>query len=424
MPARKEQVPAQGTDPIVARATGSKKPRGNKAPAPKKRRTAPPKSKVPRPMWLRVLRVLSIMVSILAVIVLIATGYAGYISPLRHGGVWGILPLGFPIVFWSCVGLLCLQLLYCRKGSLIVLAGMIFTLGPILTYFPLNFGSKKAPEGSEILTVMTYNVCNLQDQRGPGADTIQNAMLGYILGQDADIVCLQEAAYFVGDKKKGTYVQPWQIDSLHSRYPYIHHDGREEMLLSKYPVEPIHLDVTKDKFENGAVAAYRLTLPDDRRLTVFTVHLQSLRLNQDDRQLYYNLTDLERESMGDVRHQLLHKLRVANEERARQTHFIMRYLRLYGGPDAIICGDFNDVPGCFAIRSFEDAGFKSVYPEIGLGPMITYNQNRFLFCIDHVLYRGDLIPLKLKKGGLKASDHYPLTVTFAIPPRNYRNRLD
>lgn len=394
----------------------------------KNRRTAPPKAakaaKPPLPLWLRIVRIVSMVVSVVAALTLISTGYAGYISPLRHGGVWGILPLGFPIVFWSCITLLVIQLFYCRKGSMIVFAGIICALGPVFTYSPMYFGSRKAPEGSEILTVLTYNVCNMQDQRGAGSDTLQNAMLGYVLGQDADIVCLQEATYFAGARRPNTYVKSWQIDSLHARYPYIHHDGREEMLLSKYPVEPIHLDVTKDKFRNGAVAAYRVTLPDDRRLTVFTVHLQSLGLNEDDRQLYHELTELQREDLGDVRSQLLHKLRVANEERARQTHFIMRYIRLYGGPDAIICGDFNDVPGCFAIRSFEDAGFRSVYPEIGLGPMVTYNQNRFLFCIDHVLYRGDLIPLKIKKGALKASDHYPLTVTFAIPPRNHRTRLD
>lgn len=387
-----------------------------------------PKTDAPRrpkrPLWLRIVRGVCVVVSLIAALALLATGYAGYLSPLRHGGIWGILPLGFPIVFWCCVLLMGAQLFFCRKGSAIIFIAMLCAFGPVFTYSPLHFGGRRAPEGSQILTVLTYNVCNMQDQRGAGADTLQNAMLGYILGQDADIVCLQEAGYFAGNRKKGTYVQPWQIDSLHARYPYIHHDGSEEMLLSKYPVETIHLDVTKDKFRNGAVAAYRITLPDDRRLTVFTVHLQSLGLNEDDRQLYRDLTDLQREGLSDVRAQLLHKLRVANEERARQTHFIMRYLRLYGGPDAIICGDFNDVPGCFAIRSFAEAGFKSVYPEIGLGPMITYNQNRFLFCIDHVLYRGDLIPLKIKKGTLKASDHYPLTVTFAVPPRDFRTRID
>ena len=91
----------------------------------------------------------------------------------------------------------------------------------------------------------------------------------------------------------------------------------------------------------------------------------------------------------------------------------MQWLRLYGGPDVIICGDFNDVPGCHAIRTFADAGFHSVYPSIGFGPMITYNARHLYFCIDHVLYRGALTPLYISKGTLKTSDHYPLTPAWS-----------
>ncbi|MDE6120641.1 MAG: hypothetical protein K2F63_02510, partial [Muribaculaceae bacterium] len=46
-----------------------------------------------RPFWLRAVRFASIALSILVVLVLIATAYAGYVSPLqRYGGYWGILP--------------------------------------------------------------------------------------------------------------------------------------------------------------------------------------------------------------------------------------------------------------------------------------------------------------------------------------------
>ena len=45
-------------------------------------------------------------------------------------------------------------------------------------------------------------------------------------------------------------------------------------------------------------------------------------------------------------------------------------IRHYGGPNVIVCGDFNDVPGSYPVRSFADAGFQSVYPKIGFGPII------------------------------------------------------
>jgi len=36
------------------------------------------------------------------------------------------------------------------------------------------------------------------------------------------------------------------------------------------------------------------------------------------------------------------------------------------------------------------------------------------FGIDHILYRGDLHPLSMHRGGLRSSDHYPLIATFYV----------
>ena len=79
-----------------------------------------------------------------------------------------------------------------------------------------------------------------------------------------------------------------------------------------------------------------------------------------------------------------------------------------------MAGDFNDVPGCYTLEYLADLGFHNVYSEIGCGPDITYNSDRFYFRIDHVLYRGALQPLSIRRGRIRSSDHYPLIVDFAI----------
>ncbi|MDE6574961.1 MAG: endonuclease/exonuclease/phosphatase family protein, partial [Muribaculaceae bacterium] len=189
-------------------------------------------------------------------------------------------------------------------------------------------------------------------------------------------------------------------------------------IFSKYPIRPLHFEVSKNTFPGGDLAAYRVEMPDGRRVTVFNVHMASYNLNSNDRALYHNLTELQKENIHDVRTQLIHKLKLAAMKRARQTQQLMRWLRQYGGPDAIVCGDFNDVTGCFAMHTLEDAGFRDVYTQTGFGPMITFNDNRFYFCIDHIMYRGDLRPVWLSKGRTKASDHYPLMAEFYIKPNN------
>jgi endonuclease/exonuclease/phosphatase (EEP) superfamily protein YafD len=65
------------------------------------------------------------------------------------------------------------------------------------------------------------------------------------------------------------------------------------------------------------------------------------------------------------------------------------------------------------------AGFKDAYRQCGFGPEITYNANKLYFRIDHILYRGDMDAINIRRGKLKSSDHYPLLATFLwIPPDN------
>ena len=167
--------------------------------------------------------------------------------------------------------------------------------------------------------------------------------------------------------------------------------------MSKYPAQPIHLTLTPEEFQNAELAAYRISFLGGRQATLFNVHLQSLGLSQEDRELYRNLTDLQRENLGAIKEQLISKLAFANVERARQTQALLRLIRHYGGPNVLICGDFNDVATCYALRTLEDAGFSSAYAQLGFGPMITYNSGRFYFLHRPCALPGCLYPSRHQK---------------------------
>lgn len=387
--------------------TVSKTPRTKKNQASK----SSPKSAAKAPVWKRIVHFTLTFVSVIVAAALVITGYAGNVSPLQSGGLWGVLPLGFPLVLLAAVLILILDLCFYWRSAIVLILGIIGSCGPILTYFPVNIVTPTAPEGSEKLTVLTYNVLNLDPQSG---DTVTpNPMLQFVLAHNADVVCLQEAEPLTPNKRLG--ITSAQVDSLHARYPYIIYGGKgTQAILSKYPAKVVHLDVNENTFASGDLQAVRITMPSGRLVSVFNVHLFSFALTTTDRELYRNLTDLKHENMREVKDQLWDKLTAASEGRAREVQQLMRWLRQYGGPDVIVCGDFNDVSGCYAIRTLGDAGFRDTYPEVGFGPMVTYNANRFWFCIDHLLYRGHIKPLDLTKGSTKASDHYPLIATFAV----------
>ncbi|MCH5220725.1 MAG: endonuclease/exonuclease/phosphatase family protein [Muribaculaceae bacterium] len=382
----------------------------------RKKESAPASTKATpkrRGLFARFFRGVVIVFDIVIIGALILTAYSGHISPLQHGGFWGILPLCFPACLLASLLMLTLHLFWNRRGALVILLGIIVCIGPILNFSPLNFSKPKIPDGAETFTFLSYNSHQfLEPHTKWNKDTINNATLDYIINTDADIVCLQEATYL--SIIKSGYLSRSQANRLHEIYPYVHFDCRELAFLSKFPVEPIHLETNNPNMKGGNVACYRVTMPSGRLITFFNVHLQSFRLQKDDRDLYMGLTEFKSETFEDVKEHLLSKISKAAVKRAQQIQQLLRYIRLYGGPDVIIAGDFNDVPGCYSLHTLESVGFRSVYPEVGLGPIVTYNDQRLYFCIDHTLCRGAIRPVSMKKGRLRSSDHYPLTTQFYI----------
>lgn len=372
----------------------------------------------------RILRGLMMFVDVVAVLALALCGYAGTISPLKYGGIWGIFGLAFPIVLITVLALAVLQLFVHRRGLWVLGLGMLACAGPILTYSPVHIGRnhRQHDPADSTFTFMAYNVANIKDMRPAGTyDSSYNATISYILRRQPDIVSLTEAKNFCVNPAKNT-ITPAQMDSVHRTYPHVLVNTTGPTLLSKYPAEPIHLNIDPQEFRNAELGAYRITLPGGKLLTLFCVHLQSLALTADDRSIYRGVTDLQPDMLGDFKSRLLAKVSYANVQRARQAKTILGLVRHYGGPNVIIAGDFNDVPGCYTIRSFEDAGFSNVYGELGFGPMITFNKDRFWFQIDHIMYRGHLRPLWIEKGDNRSSDHYPLEAEFAVSYNRYGNR--
>lgn len=363
-------------------------------------------------IWHKLVTILIATVNSLAAIGLVVSAYAGAVNPLYHD-LASVVAMTFP--FWLIGALLCFAVtVFIRwKAALPSLAGIAVAMPMILDFSPFHL-PKSAGDDMTTFTLMSYNVLGFKDQDDNYPGDV-NPTISYILSRDADIVCLQEVSSL--NPSSAFHITPAQIDSLHKQYPYVFLGSIGEAILSKFPVEPVNLDYKYADTSGAAdMAAFRVTVKG-RKITIFDIHLQSFSLVYSDREMYMKLTKLEADKQQSKRmlKHLINKIRSVAPQRILDTHQLISYIRKYGGPDVTVCGDFNDIPGCYSLRMLAGEKLKEVYPRVGFGPMITYNSERFYFRIDHILYRGCLEPIDMSRGKIKSSDHYPIVATFAIP---------
>lgn len=362
-------------------------------------------------IWHKIITALLTMVNTIASIGLIISAYAGAINPVEHS-LAPVVAMTFP--FWLAGTLLCIvATLFIRRIAAVAgVLGILISMPSILDFSPIRFPGS-VDEDDETFTLMSYNVLNLFNKTGLYPGDV-NPTLSYILDRDDDIVCLQEINSF--HPSKSNHVTAAQIDSLHTQYPYIYIGSYSQAILSKYPVEPVQIGFKYANVSGAAdMACFRVEVKG-KKITIFNIHLQSFDLVNTDREMFVKLTKLEgnEQEIKEMRNHLINKIRIAGPQRVHDTEELIRYINKYGGPNVIVCGDFNDVPGSYPLRLLERLHLKEVYPEVGFGPMITYNTERFYFRIDHILYRGDMHPVKMSRGKIKSSDHYPIEATFII----------
>lgn len=345
---------------------------------------------------------------------LIFAAWAGCIDP-RTWPYASVVVMTAPIFALIMPVFLLADLIWSRKGALVAVLCIIAGYPAYFDNFPLHPGSHELTEAEKPMswTLLSYNVHNFYTIDGIFPDSV-NPMFTYIINSGADVVALQEGETFSPNERLA--ITPEQIDSMKSLYPYVMRDTEGQTLFSKFPVEAGKNSLTNKTDSTVSCGIYNLDIRG-QQVSLFVVHLQSLCLSDDDIEMFQEMTSIrgkERPGLGEVRSKVFSKVLDAAVKRATQAEVLVQDIKNYGGPNTVVCGDFNDVPGSWALRRLRECGLREVYPEVGMGYMNTYNKSRFWFRIDHVLYRGDLRPVSMERGNLRASDHYPILTTFVL----------
>lgn len=382
---------------------------------------------MPRVPQHKPVRICFIALNVVIACFTLLSAYGGMVNPITTV-VPALLAMTFPLWLVASVFIIIVDLLVYSKLTKIPVVAVFLCAGPFLAYCPLNiFPQKITPQDQATeFTLMSYNTYGFGNALNQDTtfhpynyytdlvkNGVSNAQLNYILAQNSNIVCLQESCEFIYNPTisftKG------QCDSIKEQYPYIH--GRGVSILSKFPAKPIQLRQPAEEYAQFQAAEVNI---HGHKTLIVSVHLQSIGLQKEDKDLYVDLTKGEGspDEIGAVRHQLLGKLKSAFKYRARQAHMLRQQIDSLNYENVIVAGDFNDIADCYAMRVIAGKDFRNAFTQAAIGPIITYHMSRLYFHIDHVLYRGNMRPIKFSRGDIPNSDHYPIEVTFVCEEKS------
>lgn len=338
-------------------------------------------------------------VNIVTALLLIFSCYGSIAAPIGRWPFASLTGLAFPFLYFLNFIFLFLWLLIWKKGLLVPLVTIIICLKPTLSYFPLHF-FKTGNVNEPYLTIITYNT-----EMFGGDDnkdwSLTNPVLNHMMGFDADMLFLQEAARDVMNKASGD-------KKIKSVYPYsgIPSGTTDVACFSRYPI------ITNEyiSFENsGNGCQYLRILIGTDTLAVYNCHLQSNHLAAEDISEYQKFIKNPTDSTHyKVSKKVVKNLLESTSQRAGQARMIADRASKETAKFMIVCGDFNDTPLSYAHRVF-DRFMNDAYAKSGVGMGITYHEHKLYYRIDHIFCSKNITPLHTWVDRTqKDSDHYPV----------------
>lgn len=330
------------------------------------------------------------------------------------------LGLGFPVLLVVNIAFLILWIVFFRWRYIIVQSVvLIFSIGAIITYIPMNDRSEVVPD--DCIKLMSYNVRGFNWLEGDTAR--QNPILEYIANSGADIICMQEFA--VEEKKrKKKIISLGEFDDIMKDYPYraiVRLGDTDNSVLyglacySKFPIKKMARVPIESDFNGSAM--YEIHIGKKKKtITVVNNHLESNRITAEDKQLYKEFVlDPNRKKVDDVARNIRLRMAPAFRTREHQSGLIAAYIKKQREEtDAmVVCGDFNDTPLSYAYKTMK-GNFIDSYKMTGKGVGVTYHENNILLRIDYIMHTINMKSYNCTVGSVKYSDHYPIWTYLSL----------
>lgn len=344
--------------------------------------------------------------NVASVVVMLLIGYSGFINPVDFPRLSNI-GLVFPLFLLINLAFLVLWLIVKPKYSMIPLLGFVVCYGPVRAYCPFNVPADPPGGAFKVLSYNVWLFAGWEDQGRP------NPILNYIKQQDADIVCLQEAAPFeIAQEKIDSVLNP-----VYRYHDTVGHNGNYMAIYSKFPIlSRERIDI---KSKGNLSTAFKVNI-HGRDVIVINNHLETTDLSAEDKNRFKLMVEggMKTDCAEQTSIMLVRKLGEQTRKRAPQADAVARYISYHCRQPVIVCGDFNDNPLSYVRRTIANK-LTDCYISTANGPGISYHRAGFYVRIDNMMCTPDLIPYRCKvDNSIKASDHYPISCYFKLRKRS------
>ena len=351
----------------------------------------------------RIMLIISVVINLLLIGAMLLCAYSAYFPAQNHPHL-SYLGLMFPVFLIANVCAIPFWLIFRWKFCAIPIVGMLLCAGSIRTYIPINIPSAP-PEGS--YKILSYNVMSFG--KSSNADWEENPILLYLLGSDADIICLQEA--------RKSYIDI-AIPKIEEFYPYHTVElmpNSYTACFSKYPI----VSTTKIDYPsvNNSSFAYEILMGKDTLLLINN-HLESYRLDNDDKEDYKSIIEnYNNPTLNNSKIKYIHltdKLAHGDSIRGIQADSVAAYIARHIDRHIISCGDFNSSPISYVHHKMVE-NLYDAFVNNGCGPGISYNRSGMYFRIDHILASPNVKTYGTAiDNTIDVSDHYPIISYFTF----------
>jgi len=298
-----------------------------------------------------------------------------------------VLPLTAALWVWSLV-----RKSHMRTLLTLALLPSLFFAGRYYRALPTH-----EPEREATLKIVSYNV-GLFAHGPEGMTRIQlaDSVSQYLMGLDADIICLQE--FFLPSGMPLDFWISHHFPGYKAEF-YVRtgKSGRSgNLTLSRRRVT----DRGRINFEHSTnMALWTDICLDSSTVRLYNCHFES-----------YNISIPGLIQKDGAVEETEQKMRRSITERPKQVSAVLKDIE--NAPvRSLVAGDFNDTPLSYTYFRLL-RGRKDSFVRAGKGFGSTYSMLWPLLRIDYLLYPGDLAAVSYHVERVKYSDHYPIISTY------------
>lgn len=370
---------------------------------------------------LRLLKVLFIIISLVAAILLIFATLAKFTHP-TFSHIITYCGLLFPYILIANAVITILWLVIDYRWALLPVICILLNVNTVDKHFQLR-GQDQPSTCANCLKVMSYNAhsFNIYDTNNR---TMNQNVMKFLREESPDILCIQE--YSLDGTGKTGFNSTNEIlkaiglsDNTKTHRLYLSNPNAKGYrfgmaIFSKYRIVNYGVVDTGDSTSNKSIFVDIRYNRDTLR--IYNVHLSSMRLVSEDYEtgkavMHNNMND---PNFDDKAKRLSNKISKAFEQRQRQAIAVRADMDSCHHP-IIICGDFNDSPASFSVHKI-GRGFRDSFRSSGKGLGATYHGDAFpAYRIDYIFHSKQYNDFgHTVCTNLKASDHYPIYTYISI----------